>query len=801
MIALLILSLCLIGAATATAHRTAYRPRIGMAMGLEPSRGELDVATGEAYPVVYHGGPVMSGQVTVHTIFWAPSGYQFDGPPTAGVQGYEPLVQTFFTDVAHDSGMTTNIFSLLDQYGDNAGPGHYSIAYSRTADAINDTDAYPKSSSQCPSPSSIAVCLTDVDVTNEVNHVIATSDPSGYGLHDLWEVYLPANVDECIEIDSCGTNDFGGYHSLADDGHGEFIYAVIIDPLIEESVPPGSDPEGNPDAEGAIDTAGHETMEAMTNPEGDAWMDPDGEEVADKCEDGPQIGTPLGFAADGSPYNQVINGDKWLIQDIWSNPAAGCVSSSPVTTDGLPLPSVSLHQFSPDVSGNIGKALGHVAVQVAMLRSGGYVAEAGGLTRSNGSWGPIALMGPHGALHGAGDDRDELLVGYGRGGPGEDLIATGAGGDPYSEAGWTNWYDLDTGFTVTGHAIGISPCSQTGALSLTVNGKLAPALLPGCQTETDVTIVTTPKLTNASHVVLTSEDNRAVSPLSASGAEVSLSVTLGEPGSLGFLSNDEVPLAQSGVPQCAADLRLQLVTCTGLVPSAHYTLSRARGRGSRRGKANVFGILKIADLPGPLPVTGGDVLTLRNSARRILTALHVAHLRVAIKGTANTITSGTCQPDDYFGAPLRTNPASSGVGDAGAAGLGRICPASGHAKGLSAKVIAETDDLSGGITQTSLPVLAGTTPSNDAIVPSSFRALAQTGIPQSDGEVALTGAKVSVTIRLLGARRASVSAAGANHARGVPVTGLKAGVYTATWVISDLNGDTRTEVTKFEVEG
>ena len=75
-------------------------------------------------------------------------------------------------------------------------------------------------------------------------------------------------------------------------------------------------------------------------------MDPNGYEIADKCEFGPQRGTPLGFATDGSPYNQVINGHKWLTQEMWSNDdTAAC--RGPQTTNPLPLPQVNLTQFSP----------------------------------------------------------------------------------------------------------------------------------------------------------------------------------------------------------------------------------------------------------------------------------------------------------------------------------------------------------------------------------------------------------------------------------------------------------------------
>ena len=112
------------------------QPRIGTAMGVLPRRGSPEVATGQNIPVVYHGGPVMR-DVTIHTVFWAPPGYHFDGSPGAGAPGYEAMVKQFFSDVAHDSAAPTGIFSTLAQYHDGAGAGASTVPYDPAVDAVD----------------------------------------------------------------------------------------------------------------------------------------------------------------------------------------------------------------------------------------------------------------------------------------------------------------------------------------------------------------------------------------------------------------------------------------------------------------------------------------------------------------------------------------------------------------------------------------------------------------------------------------------------------------------------------------
>ena len=126
-------------------------PASASRMGLMPLHGAQEIATSPSIPVLYHGGSVMRN-VTIHTVFWAPAGYRYDGSPGGGALGYVPLIQQFFADVAHDSGSTANVFSLLNQYGDHSGVGNYQIHYDAAVDSVADTHPYPAATNQCPSP-------------------------------------------------------------------------------------------------------------------------------------------------------------------------------------------------------------------------------------------------------------------------------------------------------------------------------------------------------------------------------------------------------------------------------------------------------------------------------------------------------------------------------------------------------------------------------------------------------------------------------------------------------------------------
>jgi hypothetical protein len=783
----------LASAGPAGAHGS-FRPRIGDAMGIEPVHAaENDTGEGPGIPAAYHGGSVMRN-VTIHTVFWAPPGYSFDGSPSPGVLGYQGLVQQFFADVAHDSGGTANIFSTLDQYGDRTGAGAYSVHYDPTVDSVADTHSYPAQSRQCPSPSGTATCVTDAQVQRELDGLIGAH--GARGMSNVWFVMLPPDVDECISLGSCGTTAFAGYHSEFDLGRGVTIYSAIPDPQIEFTPPPGSDPEGNAEAEETIDTVAHETIEAVTNPVGNAWMDPNGFEVADKCENGPQQGTPLGYATDGSPYNQLINGHPYLIQDIWSNSRSGCVQSSGTVASIPALHTLSLRQFSDTVSGDI-NVPGSVPVSVGLVRGNRAVALGQTHTRADGSWGPVTLRGPDGQPHAVGDDRDllEVFYGFNRSSPAPDLISTGDGGNPFTESGWTGWYELDHGYAVRsaahGATIATAPCGQTGVQTLAVGSVLteSPAVL--CSTAADDAVVRVPRLSAATPVTFTSEDNRGEYATRPAGTLVRLTVSLGEANSVSTVGNGQVAFTPTGFPTCTAFLRIRTVRCSGLVPGARYRLLR-RGATIGRGRAAGAGAVTI----GGLSVRGGDVITVVNAAGRRLTSLHVARLRVDLVGDQTVVASGGCQAGDYWGAPVSKLPISSAVG-LGIGGTGTICPPTGHAKGLSAADLAQSDDFSGGQTVTQVPQIESTAPIQDETLYGSFVASAQSGLPGPHGTISAKGVPVALTITRPGSARRVFHAANVDTPRGVAVPALAPGAYAATWVLHDASGDTRTVTTRF----
>ncbi len=189
---------------------------------------------------------------------------------------------------------------------------------------------------------------------------------------------------------------------------------------------------------------------------------------------------------------------------------------------------------------------------------------------------------------------------------------------------------------------------------------------------------------------------------------------------------------------------------------------------------------------------------MRNAAGRALTALHVAHLRVDITGAQTVLAGGRCEPGDYYGAfAIAPSTSASAGGPGGPAKTGTICPVSGDATGLPTDAIAQTDDASGGQTQTALPAVIDTSPIQGETVYGGFTALADVGFTGPSNSVTPTSDVAALTIAPATGGAAVFTAAKANTAAGVPVPALTPGTYTATWQVVDPNGDRRTVTTRF----
>jgi hypothetical protein len=817
--------LCLVcgglaSSASAASHKRVFHPRSGNALGMIPPFGHRNFESSEDglyTPATYHGGQTMTGGVTVHTIFWAPAGHPFNAAVPPGSKAYVPLIQQFLTDLAASSTGTAggtctsaacNVFTVQSQYGWGTTPsgithGDNIVQYSAATDSVTDTNPYP--SNGCTSPGDTTVCLTDTQVQREVDRVVQSTPGQPRGLHNIWFVLLPPDVDECDGRDICGTNAFAGYHSLSDvNGHGLTIYGIGIDPLIEiGGYFQGQDPNGNPDAELAIDVVAHEVDEATTDPEGTGWMDPNGFELADKCDVAPNRGNPLGYAPDGSPYNQVLNGHHYLIQEIWSNADHGCVQATTNTSNALPLPQIYLTQFSSTVSGNTENNRAGIHVTVKLVRRGAgerpvTVAKGSGTTTGTGSW-TVHLSGGHAV----GDDRDQIVVSYsGAQAPRGDLILTGNGGNPFTLSGWTGWTALDQGNALTNHdrtlggrpSLSIGPCFQTGVLTYSGASGPEPAN-PFCGSISDVSDVPLSAPVPPSHRVrATSLDNRAFSPPNlpgggnVNGALVAMTVPVGEADAAPDATGSLAGFTPSGFPACLTDLATGAVGCQGLVPGRHYTLHA----GSKVAHA-------AADLAGTvvvrLGVRRGSTISLSNGART-LTTLHAARLKVHILGSRRTLSGGSCAPGDLWRTPLSNAPVSGLAGEpsvlfGGSALTGVICPANGSAGGLPASEIAQTDDRSGGVTFTRVAELVDISPIEGDTMYGKFLAVAQATDSRSP---------VSLAIFRAGGHKRVFSAHNVHKNRGAPVRALPTGTYKAVWTVHDRNGDTREYITRFVEE-
>ena len=346
-------------------HSYGVTPLRGMSLGSLPAakRALAASATSRSAPLPYdkagqlvnqENGPVMHS-VTTHVIYWDPGG-EFS-ETTKGI------FQNFFTDVAHDSGLASNVFAVAGQYTDNTGNAAYkSMA---TTERI-DKHSYP-STGNCTTPKGVhadpgpySKCLFDEQLQSELSTYIE-KEGLPTGPTQLYFLLLPHKVVSCfpeedpeIKEEACSNNVFCAYHSSIEGGTSqEILYANIPFSLLDSESAKGCQFDGhsaiqlpNGDATGTNETTryadvalkytSHEYIEAATDPLGEAWIDGTGQEIGDKCnftgngsEPGedpnaflPELG---GSAGSGTLFNQAINTGSYYLQSEWDNAGKACL--------------------------------------------------------------------------------------------------------------------------------------------------------------------------------------------------------------------------------------------------------------------------------------------------------------------------------------------------------------------------------------------------------------------------------------------------------------------------------------------
>jgi hypothetical protein len=234
-------------------------------------------------------------------IYWAPSGFSFPS-------GYTAAITVYLENVAADSGLSTNVYSVSAQYTGSNGRAAYADSF---GGAVSDATAYP-SSGTCPPYTGFH----------------GASFTAGLGAE--YYVVLPPQVGSCFGTtpgSGCFDKQFCAYHSFV--SSPKLVYANISyaaeDPL---GCGVGEYPNGhsNGNVDDTLSGLSHEANESITDPELNAWYDNEFLENGDECRNTPlgeDYGAPLGGAA-GSLFNESINGGHYYLQQEWSNDIGDC---------------------------------------------------------------------------------------------------------------------------------------------------------------------------------------------------------------------------------------------------------------------------------------------------------------------------------------------------------------------------------------------------------------------------------------------------------------------------------------------
>lgn len=305
-----------IGMTVASAEPPSPANPAGPMLGVVPVHGDAGVvrAAAAGSNLTYHNGPVMTSNTT-YAIYWSPAGYAI---PTS----YQTVINRFFTDVALDSNLTTNVYYSTAQY--------YSLTNKTVKNQINynstfggsyvDTAAFPAGGCAANASVGTTICLTDAQLRTEIQSVVSKAGWSAAS-NKLFFLFTPKGVGSCSGS-SCSFTQYCAYHSWIGSGSSAVLYANMPYANTYKSCSAGVFPNnvigGDPDADATINVTSHEHAEAITDPQGNAWYNNQGKENGDLC--------AWNFGG-ATSANQTINGNPYYLQQEWSNKSSKCVLS------------------------------------------------------------------------------------------------------------------------------------------------------------------------------------------------------------------------------------------------------------------------------------------------------------------------------------------------------------------------------------------------------------------------------------------------------------------------------------------
>ncbi len=271
---------------------------------MNPSRvGAASTASGPTTSnLIFHGGPVMAGEMKAYAIFWEPR----DALVSAT---YNKLLKRYLRDVG-DSGLYEN----NEQYTDASGQAP---SGAELAGTFVDTSPYPSTP-----------ILQDSAVRAEVMHAMSVKGWKPEITH-LFLVYTASHEIICnalLGICSAPVGSSCGYHFGFGTPAGIVLYAALpyAGNALAHCYGLSSSPNHDITADAEINITSHEQIEAATDPAASGWFGPGGlgDEIGDKC-----VGVFGPLNEDGADVS--FDGHPYIVQEEWDNTAHGCVLSGP----------------------------------------------------------------------------------------------------------------------------------------------------------------------------------------------------------------------------------------------------------------------------------------------------------------------------------------------------------------------------------------------------------------------------------------------------------------------------------------